>query len=146
MTPPEGTAAARGHHRAAPPVLAEAVRSGFVEGRHRGQPGAAGRGQAGRARARGRDVPVFPRSSNRPMQAAGVLRAVLDLTGERPAPAAASLPRSRRSPSPPRPGPQDARRALAGAKGQSPWRRDGRGGGARKIPATPPRRRPTVTS
>jgi L-asparaginase II len=34
--------------------------------------------------------PVFPRSSNKPMQAAGVLRAGLDLTGERLALAAAS--------------------------------------------------------
>lgn len=35
-------------------------------------------------------VPVFPRSSNKPMQAAGVLRAGLDLAGERLAIAAAS--------------------------------------------------------
>jgi L-asparaginase II len=35
-------------------------------------------------------APVFPRSSNKPMQAAGILRAGLDLTGERLAIAAAS--------------------------------------------------------
>jgi L-asparaginase II len=71
-------------------VLAEVVRSGFVEGRHRGSlvlldaDGAV-------EYARG-DVtaPVFPRSSNKPMQAAGVLRAGLDLSGERLALAAAS--------------------------------------------------------
>ncbi|MFD7900362.1 asparaginase [Streptomyces sp. NPDC059743] len=73
-----------------PPVLAEVVRSGFTEGRHRGSLvllGADGRvelalGDPG--------APVFPRSSNKPMQAAAVLRAGLDLSGERLALAAAS--------------------------------------------------------
>ncbi|MYZ41027.1 asparaginase, partial [Streptomyces sp. SID4917] len=68
---------------AVPPVLAEVVRSGFTEGRHRGSLvllGADGRvelalGDPG--------APVFPRSSNKPMQAAAVLRAGLDLSGER---------------------------------------------------------------
>ncbi|MFD6417589.1 asparaginase [Streptomyces sp. NPDC060194] len=72
------------------PVLAEVVRSGFVEGVHRGSLvvlDAQGRvetalGDVGR--------PVFPRSSNKPMQAAAILRAGLDLSGERLALTAAS--------------------------------------------------------
>lgn len=74
----------------APPVLAEVVRSGFVESRHRGSLVVlAADGSVDLALG---DVttPVFPRSSNKPMQAAGVLRAGLDLTGERLAIAAAS--------------------------------------------------------
>ncbi|WP_327250164.1 asparaginase [Streptomyces sp. NBC_01320] len=72
------------------PILAEVVRSGLVEGHHRGSvvvlaaDGSVERtlGDPGR--------PVFPRSSNKPMQAAAVLRAGLDLSGERLALAAAS--------------------------------------------------------
>ncbi|OIK01130.1 asparaginase [Streptomyces colonosanans] len=73
-----------------PPVLAEVVRSGFVEGRHRGSLvllAADGRVELALGDA---TAPVFPRSSNKPMQAAGVLRAGLELTGERLAIAAAS--------------------------------------------------------
>jgi L-asparaginase II len=83
--------AASGAGGAAGPVpLAEVVRSGFTEGRHRGHlvllapdgsvefalgdPGAV----------------VFPRSANKPMQAAAILRAGLALKGERLALAAAS--------------------------------------------------------
>ncbi|AKJ15319.1 asparaginase [Streptomyces incarnatus] len=72
------------------PVLAEVVRSGFVEGRHRGSVVLlAADGTVEWALG---DVtsPVFPRSANKPMQAAGVLRAGLDLGGERLALAAAS--------------------------------------------------------
>ncbi|WP_369234957.1 asparaginase [Streptomyces sp. R21] len=72
------------------PVLAEVVRSGFVEGRHRGSLVLlAADGSVDLALG---DVtaPVFPRSSNKPMQAAGVLRAGLELSGERLALAAAS--------------------------------------------------------
>ncbi|MEW1647189.1 asparaginase [Streptomyces sp. NPDC091219] len=72
------------------PVLAEVVRSGFVESRHRGSLVIlAADGSVERALG---DVttPVFPRSSNKPMQAAAVLRAGLDLSGERLAIAAAS--------------------------------------------------------
>lgn len=72
------------------PVLAEVVRSGFVEGRHRGSVVLlAADGSVEWAIG---DVasPVFPRSSNKPMQAAGMLRAGLDLRGERLALAAAS--------------------------------------------------------
>ncbi|MFE2612537.1 asparaginase [Micromonospora chalcea] len=60
--------------------LAEVVRSGFVEGVHRGSVvvlDAAGAPVAGAG-----DVtsPIFPRSSNKPMQAIGMLRAGLPLT------------------------------------------------------------------
>ncbi|MEE1737254.1 asparaginase [Streptomyces sp. BE147] len=74
----------------APPVLAEVVRSGFVEGHHRGSlvllaaDGSVERTWGDPA------APVFPRSSNKPMQAAAILRAGLDLSGERLALAAAS--------------------------------------------------------
>ncbi|MEV7235274.1 asparaginase [Streptomyces sp. NPDC051020] len=72
------------------PVLAEVVRSGFVEGHHRGSlvvlaaDGSVEQALGDPAAA------VFPRSSNKPMQAAAVLRAGLDLSGERLALAAAS--------------------------------------------------------
>ncbi|MFE7231983.1 asparaginase [Streptomyces sp. NPDC057596] len=88
--PSSAPASASGASDAVPPVLAEVVRSGFVEGRHRGSLVVlAADGSVERALG---DVnaPVFPRSSNKPMQAAGVLRAGLDLAGERLALAAAS--------------------------------------------------------
>ncbi|MEV0371021.1 asparaginase [Streptomyces sp. NPDC050636] len=72
------------------PVLAEVVRSGFVEGRHRGSlvvlaaDGSVERSLGDIA------APVFPRSANKPMQAAALLRAGLELSGERLALAAAS--------------------------------------------------------
>jgi L-asparaginase II len=72
------------------PVLAEIVRSGFVEGHHRGSlVTLAADGTVDLALG---DVtaPMFPRSSNKPVQAAAVLRAGLDLSGERLALAAAS--------------------------------------------------------
>ncbi|MFL6140198.1 MAG: asparaginase [Frankiaceae bacterium] len=61
------------------PVVAEVVRSGFTEGRHHGAVVAL-RPDGGIAFAIG-DVgaPVFPRSSNKPMQAVAVLRAGVDL-------------------------------------------------------------------
>ncbi|KOG87789.1 asparaginase, partial [Streptomyces varsoviensis] len=65
------------------PVLAEVVRSGFVEGRHRGSLvvlAADGGVELALGEA---SAPVFPRSSNKPMQAAAVLRAGLELSGER---------------------------------------------------------------
>ncbi|MFH8366438.1 asparaginase [Streptomyces sp. NPDC018031] len=72
------------------PVLAEVVRSGFVEGHHRGSLVVLA-ADGGVERALGDvDAPVFPRSSNKPMQAAAVLRAGLELSGERLALAAAS--------------------------------------------------------
>ncbi|MEU3597501.1 asparaginase [Streptomyces sp. NPDC006798] len=72
------------------PVLAEIVRSGFVEGRHRGSlvvlaPDGTVETALGDVTA-----PVFPRSTGKPMQAVATLRAGLDLSGERLAVAAAS--------------------------------------------------------
>lgn len=75
---------------AVPPVLAEVVRSGFVEGRHRGSLVLLAADGSVEFALGEVTAPVFPRSSNKPMQAAGVLRAGLDLTGERLAIAAAS--------------------------------------------------------
>ncbi|MEV0092177.1 asparaginase [Streptomyces sp. NPDC050738] len=72
------------------PVLAEVVRSGFVEGRHRGSLVVlAADGSVEYALGDPR-VPIFPRSCNKPMQAAAILRAGLQLSGERLALAAAS--------------------------------------------------------
>ncbi|GLY36036.1 asparaginase [Amycolatopsis sp. NBRC 101858] len=64
------------------PVLAEVVRSGFVESVHRGA--LVITGPEGDARLALGDVvsPVFPRSSNKPLQAVGMLRSGLDFTGE----------------------------------------------------------------
>ncbi len=60
---------------AAPPLLAEVVRSGAVESRHRGSVLAV-RADGSRALALGDvDGPVFPRSSLKPMQAVAMLRA-----------------------------------------------------------------------
>jgi L-asparaginase II len=75
---------------AIPPVLAEVVRSGFVEGHHRGS--LVVLAADGRVELALGDpyAPVFPRSSNKPLQAAAVLRAGLALSGERLALAAAS--------------------------------------------------------
>jgi L-asparaginase II len=73
-----------------PPVLAEVVRSGFVEGHHRGSlvvlaaDGSVERSLGDPAAA------FFPRSSNKPMQAAAMLRAGLGFSGARLALAAAS--------------------------------------------------------
>ncbi|MGI5138890.1 MULTISPECIES: asparaginase [unclassified Streptomyces] len=72
------------------PVLAEVVRSGFVEGRHRGSLVLLAADGSVEFAIGDVKAPVFPRSSNKPMQAAGILRAGLDLTGERLAIAAAS--------------------------------------------------------
>jgi L-asparaginase II len=72
------------------PVLAEVVRSGFTESRHRGaavilRPDGTPAGRAGAV-----SVPMFPRSSNKPMQASAMLGCGLDLGGELLALAAAS--------------------------------------------------------
>ncbi|MCS0638790.1 asparaginase [Streptomyces sp. LP05-1] len=74
----------------ASPVLAEVVRSGFTEGLHRGSLvvlDADGRVELALGDPA---APVYPRSSNKPMQAAALLRAGLELAGERLALAAAS--------------------------------------------------------
>jgi L-asparaginase II len=75
---------------AANPVLAEVVRSGFTESWHRGA--AAGLAADGGIAVRRGDtgVPVFPRSSNKPLQAVAMVRCGLDLTGELLSLAAAS--------------------------------------------------------
>ncbi|MET7884286.1 asparaginase [Streptomyces avermitilis] len=75
---------------AVPPVLAEVVRSGFVEGRHRGSLVLLAADGSVELALGDVTAPVFPRSSNKPMQAAGILRAGLELAGERLAIAAAS--------------------------------------------------------
>ncbi|SED81955.1 L-asparaginase II [Amycolatopsis tolypomycina] len=72
------------------PVLAEVVRSGFVESVHRGA--LVITGPEGAVRLALGDVvsPVYPRSSNKPLQAVGMLQAGLDFTGEELALACAS--------------------------------------------------------
>lgn len=72
------------------PVLAEDVRSGFTEGHHRGSLVLLAADGSVELALGEPAAPVFPRSSNKPMQAAAVLRAGLDLSGERLALAAAS--------------------------------------------------------
>ncbi|MFC7309408.1 asparaginase [Streptomyces monticola] len=77
---------------AIPPVLAEVVRSGFVEGHHRGSLVVLAADGTVEHSIGSVDAaaPVFPRSANKPMQAAAVLRAGLELSGERLALTAAS--------------------------------------------------------
>ncbi|WNM42423.1 asparaginase [Micromonospora halotolerans] len=60
--------------------LAEVVRSGFVEGFHRGSVAVLDAAGAPVSGAGDPTSPVFPRSSNKPMQAIGMLRAGLPLT------------------------------------------------------------------
>src|SRR5215467_1884708 len=72
------------------PVLAEVVRSGFTESRHHGAIAVVDTGGATVLRAGAVDTPVFPRSSNKPMQAAAMLHCGLDLDGKLLALAAAS--------------------------------------------------------
>ncbi|MEV0273180.1 asparaginase [Hamadaea sp. NPDC050747] len=61
-------------------LLAEVVRSGFVEGLHRGSVVVLDATGARVAGAGDVEAPIFPRSSNKPMQAVGMLRAGLRLT------------------------------------------------------------------
>jgi L-asparaginase II len=72
------------------PVLAEVVRSGFVESRHRGTIAALAADGTFAFTAGSANAPVFPRSSNKPLQAAAMLRVGLPLEGELLALAAAS--------------------------------------------------------
>ena len=72
------------------PVLAEVVRSGFVESRHRGAIAALAADGTFAFTVGSANTPVFPRSSNKPLQAAAMLRAGLPLEGELLALAAAS--------------------------------------------------------
>jgi L-asparaginase II len=64
------------------PVIAEIVRSGFIEGRHYGSAVALDGGHAVTYRRGDVDAPILPRSCNKPLQAVGMLRAGLDLDGE----------------------------------------------------------------
>ena len=72
------------------PVLAEVIRSGFVESRHRGAVAAIAADGSVLLSAGTADAPMFPRSSNKPFQAAAMLRCGLKLDGELLALAAAS--------------------------------------------------------
>src|SRR6202020_1335876 len=72
------------------PVLAEVIRSGFVESRHRGSIVAIAPDGMFALTAGSANTPVFPRSANKPLQAAAMLRAGLPLEGELLALAAAS--------------------------------------------------------
>jgi len=72
------------------PVLAEVIRSGFVESRHRGTVVALAPDGTFAFTAGSANSPVFPRSSNKPLQAVAMLRAGLPLDGELLALAAAS--------------------------------------------------------
>ena len=72
------------------PVLAEVVRSGFAESVHRGPViGLGADGEPVLAEGAVRE-PIFPRSSNKPLQAAAMVRCGLDLDGKLLALAAAS--------------------------------------------------------
>ena len=75
---------------AANPVLAEVIRSGFVESRHRGTVVAIAADGTFAFTAGIANAPVFPRSSNKPLQAVAMIRAGLPLDGELLALAAAS--------------------------------------------------------
>jgi L-asparaginase II len=72
------------------PVLAEVIRSGFAESFHRGVLIALDAAGAPLIQAGTVDAPVFPRSSNKPLQAAAMVRCGLDLDGKLLALAAAS--------------------------------------------------------
>ena len=71
-------------------VLAEIVRSGFVEGHHYGSAVALAADGSTAYAAGDVTTPVLPRSCNKPLQAVGMLRAGLDLDGELLAVACAS--------------------------------------------------------
>jgi L-asparaginase II len=64
------------------PVIAEIVRSGFVEGHHYGSIVALDAAQAVVYERGDIGTTVLPRSSNKPLQAVGMLRAGLDIDGE----------------------------------------------------------------
>jgi L-asparaginase II len=74
----------------APVVVAEIVRSGFVEGHHYGSVVALAADGSVDWAVGDVDSPILPRSCNKPLQAVGMLRAGLDLDGELLALASAS--------------------------------------------------------
>lgn len=65
-----------------PPVVAEVVRNGFVESRHRGTVVSVGSGGDVDWALGDPYAPVFPRSANKPLQAVAMVRAGLDLEDE----------------------------------------------------------------
>jgi len=72
------------------PVVAEVIRSGFTESTHRGVLAAVHAGGGVALTAGAADTPIFPRSSNKPLQAVAMLRNRLELPDELLALAAAS--------------------------------------------------------
>ena len=72
------------------PVVAEVMRSGFTESRHRGAVAGLAADGTQVISAGTTMVPFFPRSANKPLQAAAMLRCGLELDGELLALAAAS--------------------------------------------------------
>src|SRR5208282_5183032 len=77
-------------HNGVNPVVAEVVRSGFAESRHRGAVAGLGADGTQVISVGQTDVPFFPRSASKPLQATAMLRCGLDLSGELLALAAAS--------------------------------------------------------
>jgi len=77
-------------HDVVNPVVAEVVRSGFTESRHRGAVAGLAADGTQVISAGGTAVPFFPRSANKPLQATAMLRCGLDLNAELLALAAAS--------------------------------------------------------
>jgi L-asparaginase II len=77
-------------HNDVNPVVAEVVRSGFTESRHRGAVAGLAADGTQVISAGNTAVPSFPRSANKPLQAAAMLRCGLELDGELLALAAAS--------------------------------------------------------
>ena len=73
-----------------PPVLAEVVRDGFVEGHHRGSLVVLAADGSIEKSLGDPASPFFPRSSNKPVQASAMLRSGLELSGARLALATAS--------------------------------------------------------
>lgn len=71
-------------------VLTEVIRSGFVEGRHRGRLVLLAADGSIQLAAGDVHAPILPRSSNKPMQATGLLDAGLELSGPQLALASAS--------------------------------------------------------
>ncbi len=77
-------------HQGVSPIVAEVVRSGFTESRHRGAVTGLAADGTQMISAGNTAEPFFPRSANKPLQATAMLRCGLDLDGELLALAAAS--------------------------------------------------------